>query len=160
MRRDKAAESARQNVASKGQESQQPSSSHSARSSSNTPRARLSRAFSFGRSKKKPQDDSDVDVPAPAAQVPPAAALPSSRRRILSFTRKKTSKHTTTDPAVDHDGRYVGEEIKLQNVTGREDLEGLRGEAILYDFYECMYTVILEHNGRRLQVAPQAVRKA
>ena len=47
----------------------------------------------------------------------------------------------------------------LLNAKGRPDLAGVRVEFILYDFYEQLYTCVLDHNGRRVQVPPQAIRK-
>ena len=56
----------------------------------------------------------------------------------------------------------VGEDVVILKVGYRDDLAGGRGEAILYDFYDCLYTVALErsHGGHRVQVPPEVIKKA
>ena len=89
--------------------------------------------------------------------------------RMSSFGRKKKPEKEADAPSVApratkaHDGRFVGDDVVLTKAAGLDELTGARGEAILYDFYEELYTVMLEGYGRRLlrvQVAPDALKRA
>ena len=53
----------------------------------------------------------------------------------------------------------VGEDVTLRGVEGWEELEGQRAEAILYDYYEKLYTVVLHANGQRVEVSAACLRK-
>ena len=63
-----------------------------------------------------------------------------------------------------HDGRLVGEDVVFVTAGGHwwDELAGMRGECVLYDFYDELYTVLLIRNGRirRVQVAPEGLQKA
>ena len=133
--------------------------------------SRLSRVLSFGKSKKKKAttgaddgsndaangDDNHASTPAP----PPDPSPKTTPRRRFSFGRrpKRASEaQPATLPAAD-EGMLVGEDVTIRGLDGREDLEGVPAEAILYDFYEKLYTVFLSRNGRRLQVAAENLKK-
>lgn len=45
----------------------------------------------------------------------------------------------------------VGEDVVIRGLDGWDELDGAYAEAILYDYHEQLYTVVLPGNGRRLQ---------
>ena len=119
---------------------------------------RLSRRFSFGRKKSTSAADSsptDAQTKNADAATPQADGGPSPSRRFSIGGGKK--------PAAEHDGRLVGEDVLIRKLDEREDLEGARGEAVLYDFYECVYHVLLFDGRRRptrILLPPENLKKA
>ena len=151
-------------------------------SKASTPRARLSRVLSFGRRKKQHEPDPDAAAASPPASTrrpsfsrrqkadaavsldatsPPKADSSSWRNPFGSRSSKGSNAASSTATAAKdvHDGRLVGADVIFLKSGSYEELAGVRGEAILYDFYECMYTVALGHR-RRVQVPPEAIKKA
>jgi hypothetical protein len=117
-------------------------------------------------SKGTPQHSSSPRASSPraSASIPASSSTPRAwLSRALSFGRgRKKKKEVKPDQAAApaHDGRLVGEDVVLLNVEcGLQELAGMRAEAILYDFYEQLYTCVLDLNGRRVQVPPNAIRK-
>ena len=118
--------------------------------SSGRPTARLSQAFSFGGdsgSRSKADEPSSMDTDEPCSVDRPTSK---------GFGRNLSQ----TAPAAD-DGQLVGEEVIIHQLDDSEARESVRGEAILYDFHEAVYTV-LENGGqgRRLHVPPTGLEKA
>ena len=57
------------------------------------------------------------------------------------------------------DGQLVGEEVIIHQLDDSEARKSVRGEAILYDFSEAVYTVLeTGGQGRRLHVPPTGLR--
>ena len=155
------------------------SAQNMAESCKSTPRARLSRVLSFGRRKKQHEPNMDAQAPATAAPPPASSRRPSFSRRqkadaavsvdatsppkaaSSSWIPSLGSRSSKCSNAADdvHDGRLVGANVVFLKSGSYEELAGVRGEAILYDYYECMYTVSLGHR-RRVQVPPEAIKKA
>lgn len=82
--------------------------------------------------------------------------MPSFGRKQKPLPKGATAASSVA--VAEHDGSFVGDEVVLLSVDGREDLAGASGEAILYDFYEQLYTVVLDYNRRRVQVPPAAIK--
>ena len=122
------------------------------------------RSLSFGRRKSKSQPlpkESEEPPSGSATDRPLDRARSAFPRSASIFSRgggKAKSELAATVP--EHDGGMVGKDVVIRKLQGREDVEGVRGEAVLYDFYERMYHVLLYEHGQRVHAPPESLNVA
>ena len=133
--------------------------------------ARLARALSLGSSKKaKASEASPKKSPSSASKTTAAQRWPDptgdgSRADALEAGAKRrfpfgwsTAARPSSAPDGFHDGKLVG--VSVVVVEPQHPHRGERGEAILFDFHEQTYTVVLDRNGRRTHAQPAELQKA